>query len=400
VDSPSFRQELMNDVAAWGATATWTQTGDDALKALRSGAAQGTRHDVVILGLVHPQEDPLGVARRIKADPALASVKLVLIPLRGMLGDATAAHEVGVAAYLPRPVRSDELLRCVSSIVGDSASARESAKDGSPRLVTRYTLEERRAGPLGRVLVTDDTPVSRQVTKLQIQKLGYEVDTAGDGAEAVDAATRTNYDVILMDCHMPVMDGYEATAEIRRREQGRRRTPIIAFTASVAPSGRERCFRAGMDDFIEKPIRSNELIDVLLRWVPQMPHAVRTCADGQHEAASNVVDTHVFEALTNELGSAALDDMIRIFIEHANTSIATIEQRVANGPPEDIAAEAHRLKGSSRLLGFTRLGALCEMLEQRAASIDTADQNVLAAQLREAYTAACEWCRTRSLARL
>jgi PAS domain S-box-containing protein len=397
VDSPSFRQELTNDVAAWGATVTWTRTGDDALRALRRGAAQGARHDVVILGLTHPQEDPLAVARRIKADPALASVKLVLIPLKGMLGDATAAREVGVAAYLPRPVRGDELLRCVSSIVGEGASRRES-KDGNPHLVTRYTLEERRAGPLGRVLVTDDTPVSRQVTKLQIEKLGYEVDTAADGADAVDAATRTTYDLILMDCHMPVMDGYAATEEIRRRERGRRRTPIVAFTASVAPAGRERCFRAGMDDFIEKPIRSNELIDVLHRWVPQTTPAVNTGADSHHEAASDVVDTAVLDALANELGLDALDEMIRIFIDHAETSIATIEQHVENGPRENIASEAHRLKGASRLLGFTRIGALCEVLEERATQFEAADHAVVAAQLRVAYVAACEWCRKRSLA--
>jgi CheY-like chemotaxis protein len=261
VDSPSFREELMNDVAAWGATATWTQTGDDALRCLRQAAAENAPHDVVILGLVHPQEDALAVARRIKADPSLTSIKVVLIPLKGMLGDATAAREIGVEAYLPRPVRGAELLRCVSSIVGDGVHASESSAGRSPRLVTRYTLEERRAGPLGRVLVTDDTPVSRQVTKLQIEKLGYDVDTAADGAEAVDAAAHANYDLILMDCHMPEMDGFETTRLIRAREasEGRPRVPIIAFTASVFEKDREACLRAGMDEFLSKPIEAAPL---------------------------------------------------------------------------------------------------------------------------------------------
>jgi CheY-like chemotaxis protein/HPt (histidine-containing phosphotransfer) domain-containing protein len=402
VDSPSFREELMNDVAAWGATATWTQTGDDALRCLRQGAAEKTPHDVVILGLVHPQEDALAVARRIKADPSLTSVKVVLIPLKGMLGDATAAREIGVEAYLPRPVRGAELLRCVSSIVGDGVHASESLAGRSPRLVTRYTLEERRAGPLGRVLVTDDTPVSRQVTKLQIEKLGYDVDTAADGGEAVDAAARANYDLILMDCHMPVMDGYAATGEIRRREQGGRRTPIVAFTASVASSGRDRCFQAGMDDFIEKPIRSSELIDVLHRWVPQTPRAARTRDDAirHDEATTDVVDPGVLKALRDELGPNALDDMIQIFLEHANTTIATIEQRSADGAVDDIAAEAHRLKGSSRLLGFTQIGELCVVLEESAARHDIANRTTVVTRLREAYADVCQWHRAQRITRL
>ena len=402
VDSPSFREELMNDVAAWGATATWTQTGDDALRCLRQAAAENAPHDVVILGLVHPQEDALAVARRIKADPSLTSIKVVLIPLKGMLGDATAAREIGVEAYLPRPVRGAELLRCVSSIVGDGVHASESSAGRSPRLVTRYTLEERRAGPLGRVLVTDDTPVSRQVTKLQIEKLGYDVDTAADGAEAVDAAAHANYDLILMDCHMPVMDGYAATEEIRRREQGGRRTPIVAFTASVASSGRDRCFKAGMDDFIEKPIRSSELIDVLHRWVPQTPRAATTRDDAirDDEATTDVVDPGVLKALRDELGPNALDDMIQIFLEHANTTITTIEQRSADDAVDDIAAEAHRLKGSSRLLGFTQMGALCVALEESAARHDIANRTTVVRQLRKAYADVCQWHRAQSIARL
>ena len=399
-DSPSFREELANDVAAWGVTVTWTQTGDDAINALRRGATEGTVYDVVILGLVHPQEDALAVARRIKADPSLTSVKLVLIPLKGMLGDATAAREIGVAGYLPRPVRGAELLRCVTSVVSDSVNGPETSTARTPRLVTRYTLEERRAGPLGRVLVTDDTPVSRQVTKLQIEKLGYEVDTAVDGAEAVDAATRATYDLILMDCHMPVMDGYAATEEIRRREQGQRRTPIVAFTASAASSGRERCFRAGMDDFIEKPIRSNELIDVLQRWVapPSREASTRDDAVCDDAPTANVVDTAVLEALADELGPAALHEMIQTFLETANTSIKAISHRAADGAVEDVAAEAHRLKGSSRLLGFTRVGALCAVLEETAAKLDTADRTAVAAQLRKAYADVREWCRRRSIA--
>jgi CheY-like chemotaxis protein/HPt (histidine-containing phosphotransfer) domain-containing protein len=252
------------------------------------------------------------------------------------------------------------------------------------------------------VLVTDDTPVSRQVTKLQIEKLGYDVDTAADGAEAVDAAAHANYDLILMDCHMPVMDGYAATEEIRRREQGGRRTPIVAFTASVASSGRDRCFKAGMDDFIEKPIRSSELIDVLHRWVPQTPRAATTRDDAirDDEATTDVVDPGVLKALRDELGPNALDDMIQIFLEHANTTITTIEQRSADDAVDDIAAEAHRLKGSSRLLGFTQMGALCVALEESAARHDIANRTTVVRQLRKAYADVCQWHRAQSIARL
>jgi two-component system sensor histidine kinase/response regulator len=313
----------------------------------------------VLLSLVHPREDSIALARRIKYDPALSPPpKIVLIPPKGVLGDARAARDNGIVAYLPRPVDSDELRHCLLSIIATEAS--NEAEPRPPSLVTRHSLQEQRMASGHRVLVADDNPISQQVTKLLVEKLGYLVETAANGIEAVQAIVQQRYALVLMDCQMPTMDGYVATGEIRRVEGSDRHTPIIAFTASAGSRERERCLQAGMDDFLEKPIRRNELIEVLNRWASGANSPEADTGAPKVSEGDGWIDESALRALETELGADVLNQMIERLVDEADLSLRRME---AAGDKSDVAEAAHRLKGGALTMGFVRLGRVCAYLE-------------------------------------
>jgi CheY-like chemotaxis protein len=189
---------------------------------------------------------------------------LVLLTAVGKRGDSKIAEEVGFAAYLTKPIRRQHLQRCIVTVLGQ---AKESV--GSSKLVTRHTLEDQAAQEKARVLLAEDNKVNQKVAVRMLEKLGYRCDVVDNGKEAVEAVQKGTYDVVLMDCFMPVMDGYEATAEIRRRETGERHIPIIALTADVTLSSKEKCLEAGMNDHVTKPVKRDVLGDALQRWLEE-----------------------------------------------------------------------------------------------------------------------------------
>jgi CheY-like chemotaxis protein/HPt (histidine-containing phosphotransfer) domain-containing protein len=394
-DSPSMREELVSYGVALGLRADDAPDGRQALTQLREAAARGKAYDFALLSLVHPDVDGMTLARTIKSDPDIAAVRIVLIPVKGVRGQAMEAREAGIAAYLPRPVQLPELMQCLLSLTTHVPNA---IREDEPALVTRHTLDEQHGRrDEFRILVTDDNLVSQQVTSLLIRKLGYQVDTASNGLEAVEAAARVSYDVILMDCQMPVMDGLAATAEIRRREHGGRRTPIVACTAGVGLKDREECAGAGMDDFLEKPVRKHELVGILNRWLsrsappsPQSsatPEPVVSIARPDQE----LVNEDVFHALQDELGPDALARMIDLQLEQADASVLVVEQGIANDAMEDVRREAHRLKGSTLMLGLMRLGALYTWLEDDAHRHTQTEREQVVQQLKTVCADVRRW---------
>jgi CheY-like chemotaxis protein len=190
------------------------------------------------------------------------TILLTPFSLRGAMG---APSDVGVSAILTKPVRDGQLLRAIAALsLGDAA-----ASDSLIRLSDGAGSGTAAAGarPAARILVAEDNIVNQKVALRFLGKMGYQADVASNGTEALEAALLVNYDLILMDCQMPGMDGIETTRELRRREDAGRRTPIIAMTANAMQGDRERCLECGMDDYLSKPVKPENLAAILERWL-------------------------------------------------------------------------------------------------------------------------------------
>ncbi len=248
----------------WGMDSTVVGTPAEGLDCLREAVEQGKPYSIAILDMEMPEMDGLDLARAIKADPALASIQLVLLTSLGRRGDAGQAQEAGFAAYLTKPIRKGHLEACLSTVM---AYARDSAGQAERTLVTSHTLKEVDRQKSARVLIADDHRVNQQVTSLLVERLGHRADVVFNGYEALEAVSRQPYDLVLMDCQMPEMDGYQATKEIRGGESQGTHIPIIALTANAMQGDRDRCLEAGMDDFVSKPVKIEELKMVLDRWI-------------------------------------------------------------------------------------------------------------------------------------
>jgi CheY-like chemotaxis protein len=229
----------------------------------------------------------------------------------------------------------------------------------------------------GTILLAEDNVLSRIVAEALLQSLGFRVDVVVDGAEAVRLASKTRYRAIFMDCQIPVLDGYEATAQIRREEGARRRTPIIALTASADPDNRGRCIAAGMDDVVSKPLTSESLAALLVAWVPdgavpgiaidpaEAPPTNRVHTAHAAETTRPALDPRTIARL-DRLGADAGEDLVRqlatIFEADATSHISTLRHALASEDAVVVSREAHTMSGASVNVGATRLAQLCDTL--------------------------------------
>ncbi|HLL38040.1 MAG TPA: PAS domain S-box protein [Rubrobacteraceae bacterium] len=276
-DNATNRRILCEQTSAWGMENASAQGGLQALSMLRSAAAEGEPYEVAILDMQMPQMDGIQLAQEIRADPLISSTGLVLLTSMGQHGDAEKAARVGIEAYLVKPAKQSQLHGILATILGTrleeeavESTNHEATNHEAPPLITRHSLSEAKASLRSRILVAEDNAVNQKVAVKMLEKLGYRADVAADGLEALEALSRIPYAAVMMDVQMPEMNGYEATSEIRRKEKGRaRQTPIIAMTANAMQGDREKALAAGLDDYIPKPVKLEELEAVLKRWVSE-----------------------------------------------------------------------------------------------------------------------------------
>ena len=270
----------------WGLRHATAFSGAEALATMRAASKRGEAFDLALLDMQMPGMDGLELARQIKADPALTSMRLVMLTSLGERGDAKLAQDIGLAGYLTKPIRQSQLYDCLRLVMGDASHSKNTGTANFATLVTRHSLAEIASSQRGRLLVAEDNPINQKVAVKMLERLGYKVDVVSNGKEAVEAIRRQPYTVVLMDCQMPEMDGLEATRAIRTWEQDGSANrsarhavhcpdglssvgfhlPIIAMTANAMEEDRQRCLEAGMDDFVSKPISSSLLAEVLARW--------------------------------------------------------------------------------------------------------------------------------------
>jgi PAS domain S-box-containing protein len=258
-DNATNRTVLRRNLEGWGLRVAEAAGGAEALAALRSAEEAFA---LALLDFQMPGMDGLELARHIKADPALAGVKLIMLTSLGVRGQREQARAAGIDGYLVKPVRQSQLYDCLATVIAapepDAPAPARPAADSERRPLP--------AAPGPRVLLAEDNLVNQTLALRLLEKLGCCVDVVGNGREAVAAVGRGEYALVFMDCQMPEMDGFEATAAIRQGETGSRRLPIIALTASAMQGDREACLAAGMDDYLSKPLGQRDMERMLRRW--------------------------------------------------------------------------------------------------------------------------------------
>jgi CheY-like chemotaxis protein len=255
-DNFTNRRVLLGMLTRWGMRPTAVEGGRAALQALEIAKSTGHPFPLILLDGQMPEMDGFALAEQIQRDPGLVAVTIMMLTSAGHLGDAARCRDLGISAYLVKPIRQTELLSAICQILH-----RASRTKAMP-LVTRHTLRENELR--SRVLLAEDNALNQTLAVRLLEKRGYSVTVAGDGRAAVEAFEKGQFDVVLMDIQMPGMDGFEATAAIRAKEKlTGGHVPIIAMTAHALKGDQERCLSAGMDGYVSKPIRTSELFSTI-----------------------------------------------------------------------------------------------------------------------------------------
>jgi CheY-like chemotaxis protein len=270
-DNDVNRRVLRQQMVGWEMRNGCYAGAAEALQALREASAAGDPYQVALLDYQMPGMNGATLAAAIEADPLLTGTVVIMLTSVGHWSEVRHMQGAGIDACLVKPVRQSQLLNTLATAWSKKrqngfAARTEALHEVSP---LRSKPADRFAGAPARVLVAEDNVVNQKVAVRMLERLGLRPDVAGNGREAVELSAMLPYDVIFMDCQMPEMDGYTATAEIRKRQGSNGRVAIIAMTAEVMEGYRERCIAAGMDDFIAKPVRLDNMIDALKRWAPK-----------------------------------------------------------------------------------------------------------------------------------
>jgi CheY-like chemotaxis protein len=343
----------------------------------------GTPYDLIILDFMMPEMDGVNLARLIRVDQELSSSRLVLLTSLGQRGDGVIARAAGIEAYLTKPVKQSQLFDCLITLLSMPRTDSNPASEESPGLITRHSMAERKKMSTKRILLAEDNVVNQKVAIRQLQKLGYAADAVANGREAVTALQMIAYDLIFMDCQMPEMDGYEATAEIRQFEGERKHTPIVAMTAHALAGDRERCIAAGMDDYVSKPVR-----------IEQLERVTGLFLNGENEQVARTPVVPIaapvdLERLHDALGTdpQEVSEIVTVYLDHMNESLQKLDAAITAQDSHEIELIAHNCVGTSANCGMVAVVEPLRGLETASREGRLADILPFVAQTKAGFEA-------------
>jgi CheY-like chemotaxis protein/HPt (histidine-containing phosphotransfer) domain-containing protein len=382
--SPISRAILLEQMSNWGMNTRVAETPQQAVELLADAASRSLPYDIAIIDLGLPGADSFELARNIRARDDVARVRLVMLTRRHV--ELRTAREAGFDACLIKPVRQTVLYEClVNALAGQTQDAMAAPAEVVPP-------ESVPAGSRGRILLVEDNVINQQVALGILQIQGYGVTVANNGKEALDACAQDDFDLILMDCHMPEMDGFEATMEIRKREQGSRRprVPIVALTANAMAQDREECLNAGMDDHLSKPFSMQTMQEMLERWVPRAAGAQAKAAHGETAPSEQapVIDRQVLDYLATLRTNGKpelLARTINLYLLESPKLVQKLKQAASANDAPELARSAHSLKSCSANVGARLLSRYCGDIEASARRADTEEARKIVAKVETEY---------------
>ncbi|CAB3779645.1 response regulator [Pararobbsia alpina] len=379
-DGATDRSILLEHAREWSMNATSASNGVEALNHLRDATANGRLFDVAIIDVRMPVMDGIELVRAIRADAALAPLSIVLLTSFDASDNFGLARQLGVSHCLSRPVRGSDLYASIAAAIGFATP------DTAPYAGTGVTPTSIPAPAstapccakaTTRVLLAEDNAVNQEIAVAMLEGAGYSVTVAGNGLEVLSTLANNEFDIVLMDCQMPEMDGFVATRTLRRQEleTGRRRIPIIAMTANVVSGDKERCLEAGMDDYVSKPVRRDVLLATLVHWIKPTEIARdgfginAPDAAASHESDPVTIDPKALQALRDLQKPGRPDVLTRVidlFVLDAPRLLAAMHDAFVAGDAEALRYAAHTLKSTSANVGAVVLQAKCREIEQLA----------------------------------
>ncbi len=375
-DFPDSRQAITDQLTAYGMDVQGVGDGMTGLMQLKVAAAAGTSYHVVLIDIDIPGLAVERLIERMQQDPQLHSIECIIMgPLSQQQRVKALMETYTIKSYLYQPIKSARLFQTLQSLFAtetvDIIAEPQSVAvlNGAPKSRSRL-----------KVLLAEDNPVNQKVAIKLLQNLGQDVDLAANGYEVLDAMKVKRYDVVLMDCQMPLLDGFEATRLIREQESPERKTLIIALTANAMKEDRDQCLAAGMDDFLPKPVRKGDLEAMLLKWLDHMEPELEL-------AVEPGVDSGFLSSLAQVSGGDVEfeRELLMLFLENGQSQIDALKTAIAAYDCEIVRQQAHKLKGSSAYVGADQVRTLSAELEDQAAQQNLDTGLVLMTELEQAF---------------
>ncbi|MEQ8820000.1 MAG: PAS domain S-box protein [Sumerlaeia bacterium] len=369
----THRENLMQQVSLWGVECSEACGGLEGLARLRHGADSRCPFDLVLLDTMLTDLEPSAFVKRTRADRRFADTRTVLMVPRSKRSEETSRAVEGVSAVLPKPVKQSQLYDCLVALIDADETGLEASASpikAAPALPPERTFNMR-------VLVAEDNAINQKVAMRMLERLGCRCDVAGNGLEALNAAKSLPYDMIFMDCQMPEMDGFQATAAIRALKTAAAHTPVVAMTANALRGDRDRCLAAGMDDYVAKPVNRDVLIEVLARWEQRRSQARQPSPDASledvtpedtQEPGSRLATGTLTLDISRLLQIADGDhdfvqELLRSFCDESEKRIGDLGQAIADCDWPKAYRAAHSIKGGASNVGANRLSRAAKRIE-------------------------------------
>ena len=389
-DKPTVRKVLVRMAVVWGMEVEEVENGWMTIASLYKAVSVNSPYDIVLVDIQLPEMVAGSLEGLRISEPAMQQTKWVVLASMTQLAEAKRLVDSGFSGYLTKPVKAHRLFDCLANAIAPMTLIDEPLANSTSNRAS--AIDNRELASL-KILLVEDTPINQKVGINQLRVLGCTADVANNGAEALSMVALKKYDIVLMDCQMPILDGYEATLELRRREaadvaagkmEPHQKTVVIAMTANALKGDREKCLAAGMDDYISKPIAIEKLKSVLANWSAKLKIETPKFKGEELPNSEPDIESVVDMARLHEIAGADVEferEILQAFVVDTASYLEAAKEAIASGDMETLARHAHQIKGVSATAAVRLMPDMADQLQSLAESNDLEGATKIIAEL-------------------